>query len=459
MYSEPTSPPAPKKPRNLSGKIYQLVWRWHFWVGLLVSPFLITVAITGALYVFKDEIERYIHSDLLFVEPGENTVKHSALEAKIHEEIPGADLHFISVSEEPDRSWAAFIEIHDHHENEEEIHHAIGEEEGHHEVHYVYFDQYRGEIIGHHPNDQGFFRIILAIHRRLMAGTFGRYIIEIATSWGIVTVLSGLYLWWPRKKEKIKGVWKPRSKGAFRTILRDWHAIPGVYLSVFILAIMLTGLFFTNIWGTAFKIGTAVTGGFPDFYLSPPKSAPVEDHSQHTRISLDKAWETANQAYPFAGRSYGINLPHHATDDAFSITTELSEPFAHLGATFIDQYTGELVFSATSKDLPWQSHVILLFYPIHVGSIFGVGTKILAVLSCLILSAMCITGVWMWWRRRPAGELGAPKKTPKKTAPKWMAWLTIALAIFLPMVGLSLVAFALFNWVANITSKRLPAEA
>ncbi len=445
MYTESTlDAPKVNKPDNKSAKIYQLIWRWHFWAGLLVSPILIIVAITGALYVFKDEIERFIHSGHQFVEPMGTPVPPSVLETKITEELPGSELHYIDVSKHPDKAWFAYVEFHN--------------ENGTEDIHYVFFDQYRGEILHHYSNDRGFFRVVLDIHRRLLSGTFGRSIIEIATCWGIVSVLSGLYLWWPRKKEKIKGVWIPRTKGSFRSRLRDWHTVPAVYISVYLLAIMLTGLFFTNIWGTAFKLSNAVTGGFPDFYLSPPKSAPVEDHNLHTRITLEDAWQAANQAYPFEGRGYGIDLPHHDTDDAFNITTDLGEPFAELGATYIDQYTGKVLLAATSDDLPWQSKVILLFYPIHVGSIFGLGTKIVAFISCLVLIALCSTGVWMWWRRRPSGKIGAPKKTPSKTAPKWMAWLTIALAIFLPTVGITLILFALFHWLAKVTSQNQGPE-
>ncbi|MDQ8202589.1 PepSY domain-containing protein [Pelagicoccus sp. SDUM812003] len=435
MYSDTASASELAKPKRRPGKIYQLVWRWHFWAGLLVSPVLIIVAITGALYVFKDEIERLLHSETLFVEPGGSAVPHSTLESAIAAELPEAELHYLSVSKEPDRAWIAYVETH--------------KADGAEETSYVYFDPYKGEILGHHPSDEGFFRVILDIHRRLMSGTIGRLVVETATCWGIVSVLSGLYLWWPRKKEKIKGVWIPRSRGSKRTLLRDWHTIPGVYLSFFLLAIMGTGLFFTNIWGTGLRIGTALSGGFPEFYISPPKSAHVEDHSLQTRISADEVWKTANDAYSYEGRGYGMEFPHHDTDDAFSITTDISVPFAKLGATFIDQYTGELLLVATSEDLPFMSKVLLLFYPIHVGSIFGLGTKILAVLSCLILIAMCVTGIWMWWRRRPSGATGAPRKTPPKTAPKWMAWLTIALAVLLPTVGASLLFIGLVSWISG----------
>jgi uncharacterized iron-regulated membrane protein len=41
--------------------LYRAVWRWHFIAGLLVLPFLILMAITGGIYLFKDELDHIIY--------------------------------------------------------------------------------------------------------------------------------------------------------------------------------------------------------------------------------------------------------------------------------------------------------------------------------------------------------------------------------------------------------------
>ena len=50
-------------------KPYVAVWRWHFYVGLLVAPVLLIMAITGALYLFEHEIERVWYADLMQIKP------------------------------------------------------------------------------------------------------------------------------------------------------------------------------------------------------------------------------------------------------------------------------------------------------------------------------------------------------------------------------------------------------
>src|SRR5690606_7196541 len=39
--------------------LYRTVWRWHFYAGLFVIPFILLLAITGAAYLFKPQVERW----------------------------------------------------------------------------------------------------------------------------------------------------------------------------------------------------------------------------------------------------------------------------------------------------------------------------------------------------------------------------------------------------------------
>ena len=50
--------------------VYHAFWRWHFYAGLLVMPILMLMALTGGLYLFKDEIDAAIYHRLLFIPEG-----------------------------------------------------------------------------------------------------------------------------------------------------------------------------------------------------------------------------------------------------------------------------------------------------------------------------------------------------------------------------------------------------
>ena len=55
--------------RAASSALYRAVWRWHFIAGLLVLPFVIILAVTGGIYLFKDEINNAAYRDLRIVAP------------------------------------------------------------------------------------------------------------------------------------------------------------------------------------------------------------------------------------------------------------------------------------------------------------------------------------------------------------------------------------------------------
>ena len=54
------STPAPKG-------LYRTIWRWHFYAGLIVAPFLLILAVTGAIYLFNDELNDALMPELHFV--------------------------------------------------------------------------------------------------------------------------------------------------------------------------------------------------------------------------------------------------------------------------------------------------------------------------------------------------------------------------------------------------------
>ena len=43
---------------------YRALWRWHFHAGLLCIPFVLILAITGAIYLFKPQIDALADRDV-----------------------------------------------------------------------------------------------------------------------------------------------------------------------------------------------------------------------------------------------------------------------------------------------------------------------------------------------------------------------------------------------------------
>lgn len=48
-----------------STALYRTLWRWHFYAGLFVLPFILILSLTGAAYLFKPQIERWEERDYI----------------------------------------------------------------------------------------------------------------------------------------------------------------------------------------------------------------------------------------------------------------------------------------------------------------------------------------------------------------------------------------------------------
>ncbi|WP_235821812.1 PepSY-associated TM helix domain-containing protein [Gottfriedia acidiceleris] len=132
------------------------------------------------------------------------------------------------------------------------------------EITTVFINQYNGKILGNLKSEDRFVNKIVKIHGELMAGTIGDRIVEMTASWAMILLVTGLYLWWPRKKEKIMGLLIPRFSKGKRMLLRDLHAVPAFWFSIFISIFIFTGLPWSGLLGNIInKFATATHTSYP----------------------------------------------------------------------------------------------------------------------------------------------------------------------------------------------------
>lgn len=202
--------------------LYRAVWRWHFYAGLFVLPFMISLAVTGALYLFRDEFDNLIHADLKRVEVVQNAPKAlpSEIIAAALAAVPGTAVKY-TTSADP----GASTEI------------TVNTDDG---KRAVYVNPYTAEVAGSLPDRATIMWTIRYLHSLKYFGTYARYLIEIAAGWSILLVATGIYLWWPRKQSG--GVVTVRGTPKKRVFWRDTHAVTGIFVGFFIVFLAITGM-------------------------------------------------------------------------------------------------------------------------------------------------------------------------------------------------------------------------
>src|SRR3546814_1307595 len=77
-----------------------------------------------------------------------------------------------------------------------------------------------GRVLGAIDPDRRLSAVVQRIHGSLLMGVGGGILVELAASWAMVLILTGLYLWWPRGRGLAGVVWPRLSLGG-RAALRD----------------------------------------------------------------------------------------------------------------------------------------------------------------------------------------------------------------------------------------------
>ncbi|MFG0295090.1 MAG: PepSY-associated TM helix domain-containing protein [Maioricimonas sp. JB045] len=436
----PTPAPGVSSPPRL----YPAVWRWHFYAGLFVAPIFLVITVTGALYVFRTELTNLRDHSILFVEPQSERLGYDELREIAARATAPRKLEAVIVHPEANRSVRFVAEMDADDDHDHEAHqHLI-----------VYMNPYTGEILDQRIAEHDFFAIVLDIHRSLMLGTPGRVVGELATSWGLLLLATGVFLWWPRGKKNV-GVWLPRVRGKLYSVLRDWHAVAGIYLMPLAFLIIGTGMFFTVVWGSGFVQTIKAAGHIPPGWFGDKQSPPPAPDAKPA--SLDKVVATVlAEGRPQDTISIVLAGSPEVAHKAWYLQDENKNTYNMLA---VDQYSGEGILSVKCNEVPPLYKARMLAVSIHMGQIFGMPTKILALLTSFGLMGLVVTGLWMWWTRRPTGRSGFPRRPKPGSVPVWGWIIIVCCGVLLPVAGASILLIMIVDRVLLAIRRQAPSPA
>lgn len=405
------APPTDAKQSGSIDRLYRIAWRWHFYAGMIVAPALIVVAATGALYIFKDELEAVLYPGVTYVKPTTERASYEQQLAAARAAVPPTyRIGLMQVFTNPKRATSLAM---------------AGDK-----FQYGYVDPYRGHYLGSIESG-GFFDIVLHLHRNLFLGTMGRIVVELTTCWSVVLAATGVYLWWPRKANQVWGVWLPRLRRKPYMVLRDLHTISGMYVAIVAIVIALTGLIYTYIWGSGFQYVAQKTDAYDMFSKSMPSKCAPEAKD----LPIDRFVEIAQQRMP--GNNLTIWFPR-IPNGVYLVTANNDRGPQVNEMLFIDRASGEILEDRCNSQTKVIYQLGTWNFSLHVGTIWGMPTKILWLVTCIILMTLPVTGIWMWWQRRPTGRLGFPRRVDTRR-PRWLVATVTTTCILLPALGLSVV--------------------
>ena len=217
--------------------VRKLFRKLHLWLSLPFGLIIMTTCLTGALLVFEKEITELVRHDsyTIPVRKTQSLSLQSLLERVARETPDSVQITSVTIPSDFRRAYTVGL--------------SKPRRAG------VLVDPYTGKIIG--PSGRlPFFTTVRELHRWLLdsmkpeaEGIFwGRVIVGTSTLLFVFILLTGLFLWWPKK---LKGVGK-RLKISLRQgrqrLFTDLHTVGGVYVFVLLLAMAMTGLTWSFEW-------------------------------------------------------------------------------------------------------------------------------------------------------------------------------------------------------------------
>ena len=402
---------------------YRALWRWHFHAGMFCIPFVVVLALTGSIYLFKPQIDDFADRgvDSLRV-TGARATAEAQIAAALAS-VPGSKLFVYEIPREPDDA----VRVH------------LYSAEGSGLIIYVHPETLA--VLKSVPHTHRLTEIVRMIHAELLAGRTGAILIELAASWAIIMLGTGLYLWWPRDVRGIAGVLYPRKSAGRRVFWRDLHAVTGVWVSTFAMFLLITALPWTTVWGAGLSKTRAL--------LTPEKQewalSPADEHSQHraeaaaaavtTPVSLDNI---IKRVAPLGlDPPVRIYLPNEHTP--FWRVRAETQNRPRVRELELDARSGEVLRDKGFGEKAAIDRVIGVGIAAHEGQLFGLANQLLGLFTALGLITMCISAVVMWWRRRPEGSLGVPAPHVEGfTIRAPLIALIVSAGVLLPVLGASL---------------------
>ncbi|MFC3613075.1 PepSY-associated TM helix domain-containing protein [Lutimaribacter marinistellae] len=421
--------------------LYRAVWRWHFIAGLLVLPFMLILAVTGGIYLFKDEINDATHAHLRFVTPGDEVLAPSQIASAALTAHPG-EIKAYTPARAADRS--AEVDI-------------LGPD-GLKDT--VFVDPYTGVVLGSlwdgGAAGSPAMYVVRKLHSLDYVGWLGNRMIEAAAGWMVLLVGTGIYLWMPRGR-KVGTVRIKATRG--RPWWRDLHAVTGIYTGGFIVFLAMTGLPWSAVWGGKFYDYSYALGlGMPDGYWSgaPVSTRPLAD-------AVDRApWIMEKQPVPVSAAAEGVPqtldavvarvealgiVPGYALsmpkgpDGVFTASVYPAD-ISDERVIHLDQYSGEVLYDAGFADLGTLGRWAEWGISVHMGQEWGLVNQIVLLLACVAMVILSVAAAVMWWKRRPSGGVGVPQVPADWRIPRTLLLMAVAAGVFFPLVGLSMLALA-----------------
>ncbi|MGJ7908415.1 PepSY-associated TM helix domain-containing protein [Actinopolyspora sp. H202] len=431
-----------RSPRQRAA-IRPVLWRVHFLGGILAAPIVFAMAITGILYAWNPQLEHVLHRQALSAIAEGPARPLSEQISSARETRPELRLSSVTPAapDAPSGEETTAVTL----VPETAAQNRFEKPKG---AVTVYVDPASAEVTGSITESNRPDEWLRNLHSNFRIGKFAEPISELAASWLLVSVLTGLVLWWPRDRRSLARNFLFRKPG--RPRWRSLHGVVGATAAVGLVLLIVTGLTWTTYAGSWVDVARS------QFDSDSPEVSTV----LHPDTGSEQAGSTGNDPDTAEVSTAGVERVAAATREAGLHGVVVFEPPDSPGhawkaeeddsrwpvnptALAVNGDTGEIVDRVEWADYPPLAKATSVGIDFHQAQLFGLTTQLLLTAIAVASLVLIIAGYRVWLLRRPAGSLGAPPRLgPVVRNAPWSILLGFGLlTVLLPVLGITLLGY------------------
>ncbi len=359
----------------------------HLWAGLLLALYIVAIGISGSILVFKDELMPRPHIAHSAFDANACTPQRliAAMDAasKTHAEL---SVNLASCPTEANPFYAVTL------------HPRISGAVPRSLTVYVYPQTM--QVVGQLDQNATWLGTVERFHLDLLLKNNGRKWNGAAAAVLLLLVVTGVVLWWPGIRNWQRA-FKIDLRRTWKRINWDLHSAIGIWTVFFTLTWAVTGIYFA--WEAPFeaainRISQVKTAVYPEAELDRIAKRPIS--LSPPTMNLSSVLGDAQM------RSPGAQLEGLYFGSGENAVLTIYMARAHLGDytktdfLYFDQQTGQhLLTWHRGENETLGDWLLWLLVPLHFGTSWGLGGKIIWCLLGLALPLMALTGFVMYWNR------------------------------------------------------------
>ena len=377
------------------------------WLSVPTGIIITLVCFSGAMLVFEKEITEAIKPELYFVKEAKGEpIPMQQLMEKVEETLPDSvSISGVTVFADSTRTYQVSLS---------KPRRAS-----------IYVNQYTGEVTGRSER-LPFFNTMFHLHRWLLGSSsgVGKLLTGICTFVLVFILITGILMWLTNRNKPLKASLAIHVTKGWGRFWHDLHVAGGIYTTIFLLAMALTGLTWSFSW---YRTGFYACFGVESSEKGGAHGEGGNSHGEGRGSRGEGRYSHGDgrnnhEGKRGEGRGFHRRSPYRHWEDVLNevalknpgyqqitLKPEVAEvvPEGRLSMRAADKYSydrrsGEItdvqLYSAGKKDTKVRSGV----YMVHTGSWGGIITRILNFLAAFIGATLPLTGYWLWFRRKRA---------------------------------------------------------